>query len=65
MNVVLNDDGQELRCGDVWKVNLAGEVKTMKIMELSFKTVKLMEMPLSYLQKDYEIKRLTFIERVA
>lgn len=65
MNVVLTDEGQELTCGDVWKVTISGDVKTMKIMELSFHTVQLMEMPFSYIKKDYEIKRISFIERVA
>jgi len=66
MTTVLTDDGLELTNGDVWHVRLPGEneVRKMKIVDVTPKTIQLMEMPRSMVQLRYEIERVKLIEKV-
>lgn len=64
--MVLNDDLQELNEGEIWLVSIPGQhtVKTVKIVQLTTKTVQVEEMPRSYVKPIYQIKHLTFLEKV-
>lgn len=55
----------EVSVGEVWNVRFPPEsrVYRCKVLALGFKTVKLMEMPFSYISRVLERDRVVFIER--
>lgn len=64
-NVVMTDDGLELRVGDVWYGYLgqADMLCEFRITDLSNQTVEIMLMPHSHRHQRYEIRRIKFVEK--